>query len=207
MIAIVNYGLGNLFSLSSSLNFMNIDNIITNDALVIKNADGVILPGVGAFGDAMDKLDELSLRGTLDDVVEKKTPLLGICLGMQLLFEDSCEYGIHKGLGYIKGSVVSMKEAFEEKNISQKVPQIGWNALEKKKECPILKYTMSKEHMYFVHSYYVEASNPSVAAFCDYGVKIAGTVFENNVFACQFHPEKSGEKGLKILKAFYELFS
>ncbi len=205
MIAVVDYGVGNLFSLSSSLTYLNIPNEITSQPEVIKNADGIILPGVGAFGDAMDKLTRSALREPLDRAVQNGKPLLGICLGMQLLFEKSCEFGEHGGLGYLKGEVVSMKEAFGLKNISLKVPQIGWNALQLKKECPILKYTSEGEYMYYVHSFYVPEENENTAAYSEYGIDVAGTVFEKNVYGCQFHPEKSGEKGLKILKAFAEI--
>lgn len=206
MLAIIDYGVGNLFSLSSSLNALNIENVVTNKPRDLENADRIILPGVGAFGDAMKKLSDTGLVPVLDREVKKGKPLLGICLGMQLLFEKSCEYGEHKGLCYIKGEIEDLSSAFSKIGFNAKVPHMGWNSLEIAcPESPLMKYTKEGEFVYYVHSFYKAASADSLVAASEYGVKLSGAVQNENVFGTQFHPEKSGEVGLRILKAFSEI--
>lgn len=206
MIAIIDYGVGNLFSLSSSLNYLGFENIVTNKAADLKAADKLILPGVGAFGDAKDKLDATRLVPVLDAQVSEGKPLLGICLGMQLLFEKSYEYGLHAGLGYIKGEVRSLKEDFEKRSITLKVPHMGWNALElANTACPLFNGTSSGDYVYFVHSYHVCCCKESLAATAFYGVDVTAAVAYRNIYGTQFHPEKSGKVGLNILKNFCEL--
>lgn len=202
MIAIIDYGVGNLFSLSSSLKAIGAQTVITGDPEIIKKADKLILPGVGAFGDAAEKLRQ----NCLDEIVIKEAqngkPLLGICLGMQLLFEKSFEYGEHKGLGLIKGEVVPMQGKIPE---DLKIPHIGWNALKFHKPSPIFKYINEGDCVYFVHSFYAENCEDSLIASAEYGKDLTAAVARENIFGCQFHPEKSGDVGLKILKAFCEL--
>lgn len=197
MIAIIDYGAGNLFSVQNALNYLGIDNKITSDKQEIINADRLILPGVGAFGDAMDKLSKSELVDTVKSEAVKK-PFLGICLGMQLLFEKSYEFGDHEGLGLIKGSVKLMKP---EGNLA--VPQMGWNALEYNKECPLLEGIDEGQYVYFVHSYAADCSGDYVYAYADYGGKVPALVGNGDtVYGAQFHPEKSGETGLEILRRF-----
>jgi glutamine amidotransferase len=205
MIAIINYGVGNLFSISRSFEYIGLDSVITDDRKVIESASHIVLPGVGAFGDAVQKLEATGLIPTLDACVKKGTPLLGICLGMQLLFEKSYEYGSHTGLGYLKGEICPMEPDLKAGGFDFKVPHMGWNALQLKKDSPIMKYTKSGEHMYFVHSYYAKNCEDSLVATAEYGIEVPAVVGSGNVFGCQFHPEKSGACGLKILKAFGEV--
>lgn len=202
MIAIIDYGVGNLFSLSCSFKAVGTDVVITGDEAVIRKADKLILPGVGAFEDAAKKLFSSGLDKVILEQVNRGVPLMGICLGMQMLFEKSFEYGEHKGLGIIEGEIV----AFEGR-ISPKlnIPHIGWNALEIKKDCPILKYVKNGDCVYFVHSYFADNCENSVTATAEYDIPVTAVVQKGNVFGCQFHPEKSGETGLAILKAFCEL--
>ena len=201
MIAIIDYGVGNLFSLSCSLKAVGVDVVVTGDADVIRKADKLILPGVGAFEDAAKKLLSSGLDKVVLEEVKKGKPLMGICLGMQMLFEKSYEYGEHKGLGLIKGDIVSMEGRIpKELNI----PHIGWNALSFKKDSVLFKYINEGECVYFVHSYYACDCDSSVTATAEYGIDITACVESGNIFGCQFHPEKSGETGLKILKAFCE---
>lgn len=201
MIAIIDYGVGNLFSLSCSLKAVGADVVVTGDADVIRKADKLILPGVGAFEDAAKKLFSSGLDKVVLEEVKKGKPLMGICLGMQMLFEKSYEYGEHKGLGLIKGDIVSMEGRIpKELNI----PHIGWNALSFKKDSVLFKYINEGECVYFVHSYYACDCDSSVTATAEYGIDITACVESGNIFGCQFHPEKSGETGLKILKAFCE---
>ncbi len=203
MIAIVDYGVGNLFSLKSSLNAINEENIITSDKNVIKKADKIILPGVGAFSDAINKLRLTGLDKVVIDEANNGKPILGICLGMQLLFEKSFEYGEYDGLGLIKGNIKPIKDVIRN---SLKVPHMGWNGLIfKVKDNPLFKYIKEGEHVYFVHSYYATDCDENVIATAEYDKELTASVCKNNVFGCQFHPEKSGEVGLKILKAFCEL--
>ena len=202
MIAIIDYGVGNLFSLSSSLKAVGADVIVTGDKDIIKKADKLILPGVGAFKDAADKLFSSGLAEVVVDEVKNGKPLMGICLGMQMLFEKSFEYGEYEGLGLLKGNVVSMQGRIPSE---LSIPHIGWNALSFKKNSPLFKYINEGDCVYFVHSYFACDCDESVAATTEYGAEITAYVEKGNIFGCQFHPEKSGEVGLKILKAFCEM--
>ena len=203
MIAIIDYGVGNLFSLKSSLAMIGADAIVSGDADVIRNADRIILPGVGAFGDARKKLAQSGLDTVLLDEVKKGKPVMGICLGMQMLFEKSYEYGEHEGLGLIPGQVVPMAGKLPE---GLKVPHIGWNALDiSAKDHPLMKYTKPGDCVYFVHSYYAENCKESMLATAEYGIDVTAAVAKDNVMGCQFHPEKSGAVGLNILRAFCEI--
>lgn len=203
MVAIADYGVGNLFSLSSSLKAIGVHAEITGDKEKIKSADKIILPGVGAFSDAKRKLDEAELTDVIKERANAGVPLMGICLGMQMLFEKSYEYGEHDGLGLIKGKVVPMKGVIDE---SLKIPHIGWNALnftENKSE--IFKYIKEKDCVYFVHSYFASNCKENTIATAEYSVELTAAVQKGNVYGCQFHPEKSGEVGLNILRAFCEV--
>lgn len=202
MIAIIDYGVGNLFSLTCSFEYVNAEIVVTSDVEQIKKADKIILPGVGAFGDAIKKLRETGLDKVVIEEAQNGKPLLGICLGMQLLFEKSYEYGEHEGLGLLKGSVVPMQGRLDP---SLKIPQIGWNYLDIKKESKLFKYLKNGDFVYFVHSYYATDCEQSLLATTEYGCEITAAVEYKNVMGCQFHPEKSGDIGLKILKAFCEL--
>lgn len=202
MIAIVDYGVGNLFSLQSSFAMIGVDAQVSADADVIANAEKILLPGVGAFEDAARKLRESGLGEVVVKAAGKGTPLLGICLGMQLLFEKSYEFGEHEGLGLLKGRVVDMTGVIPGE---LKVPQIGWNALHIHKEHPLFKNTKEGEFVYFVHSFYATDCDDSLLATCEYGAELTAAVAKDNVMGCQFHPEKSGEVGLRILRAFSEL--
>ena len=201
MIAIIDYGVGNLFSLSSSFKAIGADTVVTGDPEVIKKADKLILPGVGAFGDAAEKLRNSGLDSVIKEEVANGKPLLGICLGMQLLFEKSFEYGEHIGLGLIKGEVVGMQNRIPE---NLKIPHIGWNALQFKNKSPLFKYVNDGDCVYFVHSFYAENCDDSLIATAEYGKNITAAVQNGNVYGCQFHPEKSGRVGLNIFKAFCE---
>lgn len=202
MIAVVDYGVGNLFSLSASLDYVGLDTKITSVEEEIRKADKIILPGVGAFKPAMDRLLQSGLKEVIDEEVKNGKPLLGICLGMQLLFERSHEYGIHEGLGYIKGEVIGMEGRVRSET---KVPQMGWNRLNIKKDNPILKYIKDGEYVYFVHSYFASGCDSAIVASVDYDVTVPAIVNCNNVYGTQFHPEKSSMTGLGLLKAFDEL--
>ena len=202
MIAIVEYGVGNLFSLISSFKKIGVEVTLTNDKEVLKKADKIILPGVGAFSDAADKLKKSGLFEFLKEEAEAGKYIMGICLGMQLLFEKSYEYGCHEGLGIIKGSIRPITDIIPK---DYKVPHIGWNALEFTKESKIFKYINNGDHVYFVHSFYGAECEENINAVSEYGAKITASVEKGNVYGCQFHPEKSGDVGLKILKAFCEL--
>ena len=203
MIAIIDYGVGNLFSLKSSLAMIGAQAIVTGDADVLRIADRLILPGVGAFGDARQKLAQTGLDAALCAEAARGKPVLGICLGMQMLFDRSLEYGEHKGLGLIPGEVVPMAGRLPE---GLKIPHIGWNALAiRKPDHPLMKYTESGDCVYFVHSFYASDCADSVIATAEYGIDVTAAVAKGNVMGCQFHPEKSGTVGLGILKAFCEL--
>ncbi|MBR2449005.1 MAG: imidazole glycerol phosphate synthase subunit HisH [Clostridia bacterium] len=203
MIAIVDYGVGNLFSLVSSFKAIGIDAVATSDKEIIKKADKIILPGVGAFGDAAEKLFSSGLADLVVEQAKSGKPLLGICLGMQLLFEKSFEYGEHKGLSLIKGEIRPIAEVIPN---DYKIPHIGWNALKfKNPKNEIFKYLNDGDFVYFVHSFYGANCSDSVIATAEYGAYLTAAVAKGNVYGCQFHPEKSGEVGLKILKAFCEL--
>lgn len=201
MIAVIDYGVGNLFSLVSSLKMIGAESVVTGDPDVIRSADKIILPGVGAFEDARRKLSDSGLDKVVIDEVKKGKPIFGICLGMQMLFEKSYEYGEHEGLGLLKGSVVAMEGSLPK---TLKIPHIGWNSLSVKKEHPIFKYTNDGDFVYFVHSYYADGVGSSLLATAEYGKEITAAVAEGNVSGTQFHPEKSGEAGLNILRAFAE---
>lgn len=199
MVAVVDYGVGNLFSLCSSLNFIGADAVITSDKEVIMSADKVILPGVGAFGDAAQKLRDSGLDKVIKDFAASGKDLLGICLGMQLLFEKSYEYGEHEGLSLLKGSVVPMEGAVPQ---ALKIPHIGWNPLKFTKRSRIMGNINEGDCVYFVHSYYVSGCEDSIAATAEYGIDVTAAVEKGNIMGCQFHPEKSGAVGLDILRAF-----
>jgi len=203
MIAIVDYGVGNLFSLKSSFAAIGVDAVVTGDSDVIAAADKIILPGVGAFGDAADKLRESGLDKVVIAEAKKGKPLMGICLGMQLLFEDSSEFGLHKGLGLVPGNVVPIADVIPSE---LKIPQIGWNALHFHGEkSPIFKYINENDCVYFVHSFYGSNCAGYTIASTEYGAELTAAVQNGNVYGCQFHPEKSGRVGLAILRAFCEL--
>lgn len=203
MIAIVDYGVGNLFSLVSSFAYIGADAKLTSDPDEIRGADRIILPGVGAFADAAKKLAASGLDKVVIEEAKKGKPLLGICLGMQMLFERSFEYGEHRGLGLIKGSVKPMRDILPEE---LKIPQIGWNALSFKGEkTELFKYIKEGDFVYFVHSYYGADCDESLIATTEYGEEITAAVASGNVYGTQFHPEKSGEVGLSILRAFCEI--
>ena len=203
MIAIVDYGVGNLFSLSSSLRALGAETEVTRDAGRLRSADKIILPGVGAFGDAREKLDGTGLTPVLREEAARK-PLLGICLGMQLLFDRGFEYGEHPGLGLVPGQVVGLREDLEDKTL--KVPHMGWNSLEIARDDPLFKYFRDGEYVYYVHSFYARDCGNSTLGVSRYGnIAVTGAVRNGNVWGTQFHPEKSGDAGLWLLRAFAEL--
>lgn len=202
MIAITDYGVGNLFSIKSSLDTIGAQSVVTSDADVLRNADKIILPGVGAFRDAKKKLSESGLDKVIVEEAKCGKPILGICLGMQLLFEKSFEYGEYEGLGLLKGEISPIADVIGE-NLS--IPHIGWNPLIIKKEVPLLKYVKNGECVYFVHSYYAKGCDDSLIGAAEYGCELTAAVQKGNVCGCQFHPEKSGKTGLNILKAFAEM--
>jgi len=202
MIAIVDYGVGNLFSLKSSFSAIGREAVVTGDAETIRRADRVLLPGVGAFADAAEKLRASHLDSLMKDLAAVGKPLMGICLGMQMLFDKSFEFGEYEGLGLIPGEVRPIADVISP---DLKIPHIGWNALNIKKPHPILKYVNEGNCVYFVHSYYAANCTDSVIATSEYSADLTAAVARGNVCGCQFHPEKSGEVGLKILKAFCEM--
>ena len=202
MIAIVDYGVGNLFSLAASFKKIGAETVVTGAPEVIRSADRILLPGVGAFGDAIAKLRETGLDTVLLEEAAKGKALMGICLGMQMLFEQSYEFGLHHGLGLLKGRVVGMADSLPKE---LKIPHIGWNRLHFVKESPLFRYVNEGDHVYFVHSYYAENCEESLVATTDYGKELTAAVAYQNVYGCQFHPEKSGEVGLSILRGFCEL--
>lgn len=205
MVAIIDYGVGNLFSLSSSFKSIGADTVVTGDKNVIMQAEKLVLPGVGAFRDAIEKLKASGLDKVIISEAQKGKPLLGICLGMQLLFEKSFEYGEYEGLGLIKGEVVPINTVLPP---DLKVPHIGWNELifpENKPKSRLFKYLKNGDHMYFVHSFYAAKCDNYVSSRTEYGALLTASAENGNVYGMQFHPEKSGDKGLSILKAFCEL--
>ena len=205
MIGIVDYGVGNLFSLKSSFQCLGIETEVSGDPDVIRSWDKIILPGVGAFGDAADKLRAHGLIDVLREEAAKGKPFMGICLGMQLLLDKGYEYGEHDGLGLIPGTVNPIAERIP---ADLKIPHIGWNALHfpaGKPKSPIFRYIKEGDHVYFVHSYSGVNCDASVIAITEYGAELTAAVAKDNVYGCQFHPEKSGEVGLNILRAFAEL--
>lgn len=203
MIAIVDYGVGNLFSLSCSLSYIGADCLVTPDPERLTAADKIILPGVGAFGDAARALEKTGLGDAVRREAGKGKPLLGICLGMQLLYEESCEYGLHKGLGLLPGAITGLSEALSGQGL--KVPHMGWNSLEFTGDHPLMRHIRPGDFVYYVHSFYAEAS-PCTVAYSDYGTaRITGICAGGNVWGTQFHPEKSGDVGLRLLRAFAEI--
>ena len=202
MIAIVDYGVGNLFSLNSSLELIGAESIVTADKEILRSADKILLPGVGAFEDAAKKLRESGLADLLKELAAEGKPLLGICLGMQLLFEKSYEYGVHEGLGLIPGVVKSIRDVIP---ADYKIPHIGWNGLHLKGECPLFRDIREGDCVYFVHSFYAADCDQYVTATAEYGAELTAAVAKGNVYGCQFHPEKSGNVGLAILKAFAQM--
>lgn len=202
MIAIISYGVGNLFSLKSSLAYLGLDAVVTDDPSVIKAADRIILPGVGAFADARAKLDATGLVPLLKEEAASGKPFLGICLGMQMLFDKSLEYGEHEGLSLIPGIVAPITADL---TTPLKVPHMGWNALHFTREDPLFKYIKEGDCVYYVHSYYAKDCAADTIATSEYGVTVTGAVGKGKIYGTQFHPEKSGEVGLAILRAFAEL--
>ena len=205
MIAIVDYGVGNIFSLYSSFGNIGTEAVLTSDADKIRAADKIILPGVGAFGDAAEKLRASGLAEVVVEAAAAGKPLLGICLGMQLLFEKSHEYGEHDGLGLIRGDVITMEGVVP---AEFKVPHIGWNSLQfpkGKERSPLFRYIEEGDFVYFVHTYFGTNCEDSVIATTEYGTDLTAAVAKDNVYGVQFHPEKSGDVGMKILKGFIEL--
>ena len=203
MIAIVDYGVGNLFSVKCSFDAIGANTVITSDENVIRSADRILLPGVGAFEDAAKKLRQSGLDKVITEEAKKGKPLLGICLGMQLLFDKSFEFGEHEGLGLIPGEIRPIAEVIPK---GYKIPQIGWNALNIK-NCtnPLFKYIHDGDCVYFVHSFHAKTDEKYLLADTEYGAPITASAAFGNVFGCQFHPEKSGRVGLNILKAFCEV--
>ena len=199
MVGIIDYGVGNLFSLRSSFAAIGVEAFVSGDADELAKADRLILPGVGAFGDAAEKLRQSGLDAFVREQAAAGKPLMGICLGMQLLFEKSYEYGEHAGLGLLKGQVVGMSGRLPE---GLKIPHMGWNSLKLTKPAKLLE---NGSFVYFVHSFYAENCEDSVAAVTDYGIPLTAAVEKDNIFGCQFHPEKSGNVGLEILKRFCEI--
>ena len=202
MPVIIDYGVGNLFSLESSFAAIGAEVTVTSDPAVLKAADKLLLPGVGAFGDAAEKLRSTGLDAVIRELAAAEKPLLGICLGMQLLFEKSLEYGEHTGLGLIPGTVKPIADVIPGE---LKIPHIGWNALHFHRDCPLFTELREGECVYFVHSFYAADCADAVTATAEYGAELTAAVAKGNVYGCQFHPEKSGSTGLKILKAFAEL--
>lgn len=201
MIAIIDYDAGNVKSVEKALQFLGEEVIITRDREQILSADRVVLPGVGAFGDAMEKLHSYNLVEVIKEVVAKKTPFIGICLGLQLLFESSEESPGVEGLGILQGKIVRIPE-----KDGLKVPHIGWNSLKYPNKGRLYQGIEEDSYVYFVHSYYLQAQDPSiVVAQTEYGVDIQASVEKDNVFACQFHPEKSSSVGMTILKNFINI--
>ena len=202
MLAIIDYGVGNLFSLVSSFKAIGVEAVITSDPEAIRSADRLILPGVGAFEDAARKLRESGMADLVKEQAAQGKPIMGICLGMQLLFDKSYEYGEHEGLGLIRGSVKPIADVIDP---ALKIPHIGWNPLIMKRDCPLFRYIKEGDCVYFVHSYYAADCDEAVVATAEYSAELTAAVQNGNVYGCQFHPEKSGSVGLKILKAFCEI--
>ncbi|MBR1746998.1 MAG: imidazole glycerol phosphate synthase subunit HisH [Clostridia bacterium] len=203
MLGVVDYGVGNLFSLSASLRYLGVPTEISADKDVLAKCDRLILPGVGAFGDAAKKLRDAGLDEVVKQVALSDRPILGVCLGMQLLFEKSYEYGEHAGLALLPGVVSPLADRKE--LVGKKIPQMGWNSLVKKRDCPILSEVDDGEYFYYVHSFYADGESDCCDAYSDYGIKVAGVVRNKNVYGTQFHPEKSGDAGLRLLAAFTKI--
>ena len=201
MIAIIDYGVGNLFSLKSSFAAVGAQAEVVSDPSALSSADRLILPGVGAFGDAMDKLTDSGMADALLAEAAKGKPVLGICLGMQLLFERSLEFGVHRGLGLLRGEVRPIGEVIDP---SLKIPHIGWNGLHFTRSCPLFRDVREGDTVYFVHSFHAADCEDSLVAVTEYSAPLTAAVMKGSVYGCQFHPEKSGNIGLSILKAFAE---
>lgn len=205
MIAIIDYGVGNLYSLKSSFDFLGIPTVVTRNEQEILNCEKIILPGVGAFCDAAESLKKCGMDRVVKEEAARGKPIMGICLGMQMLFDKSFEYGEYEGLGLISGNVRPIADVIPE---NFKIPHIGWNALrfpKGKEKSPIFKYVNEGDCVYFVHSFYAADCEKDVIATSEYGAELTAAVGKGNIYGCQFHPEKSGEVGLNILKAFSEL--
>ena len=203
MVAIIDYGVGNLFSLKSSFAAIGQEAVVTADEVVLRQADRIILPGVGAFGDAVKKLLKSGLFDLVIALAKEGKPIMGICLGMQMLFDKSFEYGEHQGLGLIHGAIRPIAEVIP---AELKIPHIGWNALDfTRKDSRLLRYVREGEFVYFVHSYYGADCHADTVATAEYGAPLTAVVERGNVCGCQFHPEKSGDVGLRILRAFCEV--
>ncbi len=206
MVTIVDYGVGNIFSIKCSLDYLGIDSYLTQNPEDLLVSERIILPGVGAFGDAMHMLVESGMAEAVVSATKKGIPLLGICLGMQLLFDKGYEYGEHSGLGLIPGYVEDMKKLMKDNSLD--LPQMGWNALsfpKDKETSPLFKYLSEGKHVYFVHSYSAVECDEYTIATTDYSYPVTAAVQKDNIFGTQFHPEKSGDVGLSILKAFIEI--
>lgn len=201
-VGIVDYGVGNLFSLCSSLSSLGVQPVVSGDPALLSDTDRLILPGVGAFGDAIKKLRESGLDRYLIEQANSGKPLMGICLGMQLLFERSFEFGEHTGLGLLSGSVVPMKDRLAP---DAKIPHIGWNALHITRQTPLLEQIEEGDCVYFVHSFFADGCEDSVVATTNYGIDMTAAVAKDHIYGCQFHPEKSGAVGLKILRSFISM--
>ena len=201
MVTVIDYGVGNVFSLMSSLRAVGEEAILTDDPERVPRAEKLLLPGVGAFGDAIAKLRADGMDEAILEAVGRGVPLFGICLGMQLFFDESLEYGVHRGLGLIPGTV----RPIEPEDRTLKIPHMGWNALHITQPSPILKNTREGEHVYFVHSFWADTPAENIIATSEYGMTVTAAVRRENVFGTQFHPEKSGGVGLKILRAFCDM--
>ena len=204
MIAIIDYGVGNLYSLKSSFDFLGIPTLVTRNEEEILNCEKIILPGVGAFCDAAESLKKCGMDRVVKEEAARGKPMMGICLGMQMLFDKSFEYGEYEGLGLISGNVRPIADVIPKE---LKIPHIGWNALhfpKNQEKSPIFKYVNEGDCVYFVHSFYAADCDKDVIATSEYGAELTAAVSKGNIYGCQFHPEKSGEVGLKILKAFSE---
>ncbi len=205
MVAIIDYDAGNIKSVEKAFDYLGTETVVTRDPKEIYRADRVVLPGVGSFGDAMNKINEYGLRETINEVVSHETPFLGICLGLQLLFDSSDESENVSGLGILRGTINRIPNV-DANNNAYKIPQIGWNSLSFPREGRLFKGISEDAYVYFVHSYYLKAADrDQVVATTDYSVTIDASVESGNVFACQFHPEKSAEVGIQILKNFFEI--
>lgn len=202
MIAIMDYGIGNLGSVKNALDHLGLDNVITSDKNIILSADKIILPGVGAFSDAINTFRSYGFDKVIDEAFKKNTPILGICVGMQMLFERDYEYGTHKGLGILKGEIIRFNDL--NNGVKYKIPHMGWNQIKVVDDNPLLK-GLDGKYVYFVHSYYCPSSSDAIAMTNYAGINYVSAVRRGNVYATQFHPEKSGDVGLQILRNFGEL--